>query len=85
MNNKLSRKQGLNEQLAVAHSVELIFVSKYSESNDEHKHQWLDQNGWEYRTAILMRRDGTLLSATLNIAKARDGRQILYDINKIKT
>ena len=83
---KLSRKKDLNSRLAVAHADELITVSKtIPNQSNEHNHQWLDENGWSHRIAIIMKRDGTLLSANLNVAHSKDGRDILYDINKITT
>lgn len=81
---KLARKKDNISKLAVAHSVEIIEVSEHSQSNTDHNHQWLDENGWEHRVAFLMDKKGNIYSATLNIAKTRDGRNILYDINKIK-
>lgn len=81
---KLARKRDLNSQLAVAHSKELVYVSNdtLTETNEK-KHQWLDENGWTYRQAFLMKKDGSILSANLNIAHTKDGRNLLYDINKI--
>ena len=80
---KLARKKDNISKLAVAHSVELIEVSEFNESNSDNNHQWLDENGWEYREAYLIDIKGNIFSATLNIAKTRDNRNILYDINKI--
>lgn len=80
---KLARKSDNISRLAVAHAVELIEVSEYENSTDLHSHQWLDENGWEYRYAEIMDNKGNIYSACLNIAKTKDGRNILYDINKI--
>lgn len=80
---KLARKSDNISRLAVAHAVELIEVSEYENSTDLHSHQWLDENGWEYRYAKIMDNKGNIYSACLNIAKTKDGRNILYDINKI--
>lgn len=52
-------------------------------TNSTHNHQWLDENGWEYRKVHLIDKSGNIYSATLNIGLAKDGRKILYDINKI--
>lgn len=60
------------------------WTANNSETNTDNNHQWLDQNGWEHRYVYLQTRNGKIYSATLNIANARDGRKILYDINKIK-
>ncbi len=83
---KLARKQGLHEQLAVAHAIELISVSeKENHFSYDNKHQWLDENGWEYRTVYIQdSKTHEIFSAELNIANTRDGRRILYDINNIK-
>lgn len=80
----MSRKRDVNSQLAVAHAVEVVSVSKTMPTErEEHNHQWLDEKGWTHRNTYLMKKDGTILSANLNIAHTRDGRSILYDINKI--
>ena len=47
-------------------------------------HQWLDENGWEFRTAYAKDKKGRVYEMLLNIGKSRDGRKILYDINNIK-
>lgn len=80
---KLSRKSDRNSKLVIVHSDEVINISEKQNENAEHSHQWLDENGWEYRNAIVMDKYGKLYSVTLNIAKSKDGRNILYDINKI--
>ena len=80
---KLSRKADNNSRLAVAHATEIIEVSNFDSNNNENSHQWLDENGWEYRNAYLINRKGNIYKATLNIGRSKDGRNILYDINKI--
>ena len=82
---KLAYKKDMRSQLAVAHADEIIQIAENSEFNNEHNHQWLDEKGWEFKTAILTDKNGNLFTATLNIANTRDGRKILYDINKIKS
>lgn len=85
---KLAKKQNIVDQYAVAHATELIEVSRPDEGNEhakEHSHQWLDENGWDYRKVYLLTTDGKILEAILNIGVARDGRKILYDVNKINT
>lgn len=81
---KLENKKDRNSQLAVANSAELIEVSFYSSENKEHSHQWLDENGWEFRKSYMMLPEGQIYEVTLNIGKTKDGRNILYDINKIR-
>ncbi len=70
---KLATKSDRNSQLAAAHADEIVYVSKtdaVAPEKAENSHQWLDYNGWEFRTA------------TLNIGRTKDGRNVLYDINK---
>ena len=80
---KLSRKSDRNSKLVIVHSDEVINTSEKQNENAEHSHQWLDENGWEFRNAFVMDKYGKIYSVTLNIAKSKDGRNILYDINKI--
>lgn len=81
---KLARYQGNNiRTLATVHLSEALETSKDAGYLNEHSHQWMDQNGWNYRKAYLQDRNGNIYEATLNIADGRD-RRILYDINNIK-
>lgn len=81
---KLARSTGDNiRSLAVVHLDEALTTSRYENSTDEHNHQWMDENGWEYRKTYLQDRSGNIYEATLNIADGRD-RKILYDINNIR-
>lgn len=81
---KLARSTGDNiRSLAVVHLDEALTTSRYENSTDEHSHQWMDENGWEYRKTYLQDRSGNIYEATLNIADGRD-RKILYDINNIR-
>lgn len=81
---KLERKTDNNSRLVIVHSEEIIKTADELKYNSEHNHQWLDENGWEYRTAYVQDIKGNIYSVTLNIAKAKDGRNILYDVNNIK-
>ncbi len=85
---KLARKQGLHEQLAVAHAIELISVSeRENRFSSDNTHQWLDDNGkndWEYWTTYIQDKNNTIWEATLNIANTSNGEKILYDIYPIK-
>ena len=81
---KLARYSGDNiRSLTTVHIPEAIEVSRYKSSSDDHSHQWLDSEGWEYRTVYLQDRDGKIYEAELNIAHGND-RLILYDITNIK-
>jgi hypothetical protein len=76
----------MHEQLAVAHAIELISVSeKENRYSPDNIHQWLDENGWEYRNIYIQdNKSKDIFSAELNIAHTKEGRKILYDINKVK-
>ena len=50
----------------------------YSSNNE---HGWLDENGWISRKTYVLASDGKIYEAFLRIAKARDGRKILYGVN----
>ena len=82
---KLARyRNGDNiRSMSIIHIDELAKTSEYSDSNQEHTHQWMDEKGWECRTAYAMDKNKKIYEMTLNIANGRD-RKILYDINKIK-
>lgn len=84
---KLIHKSDINSQLAVANSIEIIevsFVDTKSPNKKENSHQWLDANGWSFRKAYIENLSNRkIYSVTLNIAHTKDGRNILYDINKI--
>lgn len=71
-------------QLSIIHINELAETSNYSMESKENSHQWLDENGWEFRTAYAKDKSGRIYEMSLNIGKSRDGRKILYDINNIK-
>lgn len=73
------------KKLVILNATETAEISNFAKYKDEHSHQWLDENGWDERTSYVMTKDGTIYPVTLHIAKARDGRNILYDVNvKIK-
>lgn len=81
---KLARNGGDNiRSLATVHLSEALLASQNETSTDEHSHQWMDENGWRYRTVYLQDMSGNIYIATLNIADGKNGR-ILYDINNIR-
>ena len=81
---KLARNGSNNiRALAIVHLSEALETSSYQKTTEEHNHQWMDENGWELRTAYLQDSNGNIYQATLNIANGRD-RKILYDINNIR-
>lgn len=68
-------------KLAVIHIDEIVEVSE--EENPyytaEHNHQWLDARGWLHRSAyVINAQNGGIYRMALDIAKAEDGRTILY-------
>ncbi len=71
-------------KLAVIHIDEILEISEksnpyYTEATEEDNHQWLDEKGWLHRTAhVVNTRNGAIYQITVDIAKARDGRHILY-------
>lgn len=81
---KLKRKSDNNSKLVIVNLQEITRVSELKNKTDENSHQWLDENGWEYRSAYIVSSNGFIYNITLNIAKSRDGRNILYDVNNIK-
>ena len=57
---KLARSTGDNiRSLAVVHLDEALTTSRYENSTDEHNHQWMDENGWEYRKTYALPTTGT--------------------------
>ena len=81
----LARNQGNNiKNLAIAHLPELLVASTYDKATSENSHQWMDQNGWTLRKVHLCDIKGNIFEATLNIAEARDGRRIIYDISLVR-
>lgn len=56
-------------------------------SSAKYPHDWLDnygKNKWDYWTTYIQDKNNAVYKATLNIANAKDGRKILYDIDPIK-
>ena len=78
---ELTQAKNETKKLVIVNAVETAEISRFAGENNEHKHQWLDENGWEERTSHVMTKDGTIYPVTLHIARARDGRNILYDVN----
>ena len=81
---KLATKRKPVEMSVVLNSEEVLQTSRENGGSDDHSHQWLDQNGWKFRTAYVQTSDGKLYAVNLNIAQARDGRNIFYDVNDTK-
>ena len=81
---KLARYKGDNiRALVTVHIPEAIEVSRYKSAANESSHQWMDSQGWEFRTVYLQDKDGRIYEAVLNIAHGND-RLLLYDITNIK-
>lgn len=81
---KLARQAGDNTRnLAIVHMSELLKVSQNQSTSEEHSHQWLDENGWIYRVAVIQDKEDNVYAATLNIADGKRGK-ILYEINNVR-
>ena len=78
---KLEQVLGDVKKLTILNAEETAKISTVFERNQEHTHQWLDQYGWEKRKSFVMTSDGTIYPVTLHVAKARDGRNILYSVS----
>ncbi len=76
----LSAKNDI-KKLVILNAVETASISRVSGSNTKHSHQWLDENGWQERTSYVMTEKGIIYPVILKIARARDGRNILYDVH----
>ncbi len=79
--NELASGSDNISKLAVIHIDEIVDVSQqgnpYYTSNNEHG--WLDRKGWLHRTAnVINAQNGNIYNLTFDIAKADDGRHILY-------
>ena len=79
-----TRKYSDQLRRAVAQAEEIIEVSQYDKSALDNTHQWLDKNGWEYRTFKMVDRNDNLFECRMSIGKTEDGRNILYDIGEPK-
>lgn len=78
---ELTRAKNEIKKLVIVNAVDTTEISQVAKTSSEHSHQWLDENGWEERTSHVMTKDDTIYPVTLHIAKAKDGRNILYDVN----
>lgn len=81
---KLARTKGNINSLGIVHIDELLQTAADYGSADVNNHQWLDQNGWQYKKAYMQDRNGRIYETTLNIAKAADARNILYALSNTK-
>lgn len=80
-------EQARNElkKLVILNAEETLEISQLALHNPQNSHQWLDANGWDERRSYVLAEDGMIYPVDLHIAKAKDGRNILYDANvKIK-
>ena len=71
-------------KLSAIHIDEIVEVSEedapyYTQADG---HGWLDSNGWLHRTAnVINAKNGNIYQIKMDIAKAEDGRIILYALN----
>lgn len=78
---KLEQAKNELKKLVILNAVDTAEISKFAEHSTENSHQWLDTNGWDKRTSYVLSEDGVIYPVDLHIAKAKDGRNILYDVN----
>ena len=81
---KLARTKGNVNALSIVHIDELLQTAKSDGNNTNHTHQWMDEHGWTLKKAYVQTLDGKIYETTLNIAKSRDGRNILYALSNTK-
>ncbi len=79
---ELAHTKGETRRKVVINAKEVIEQSMYDPeySSNDNEHGWLDKNGWESRKTYVLQ-DGVIYEAYLRIAKAKDGRNILYAVN----
>ncbi len=78
---ELSYTQDNISKLAVVHIDEIASISEENTPyyTPESTHGWLDENGWLHRNAnVINSRNGNIYNLTFDIAKAADGRTILF-------
>ncbi len=78
---ELSYSKDNISKLAVVHIDEIVSISEENNPyyTNEHNHQWLDERGWLHRNAyVINNKNGNVFNLTLDIAKTRDGRFILF-------
>ncbi|MCR5144823.1 MAG: hypothetical protein K6B67_05885 [Lachnospiraceae bacterium] len=81
---KIANYRGFKPKARMIAQIEdIAYNSFYTEENNEHTHQWMDENRWEFRDAYILDTDGTLYVARLNIGKGNN-RNIIYEIWPIK-
>lgn len=81
VNDELASTSDNLSKLAVIHIDEIVTVSDENVPyfTEGGKHQWLDKNGWLHRNAnVINKKNGNIYNVTIDIAKAADGRTILY-------
>ncbi len=79
--NKFSTTSDNISKLSVIHIDEVVSVSEKNSPyhTSENSHEWFDKNGWLHRNAnVINAKNGAIYNLTLDIAKAADGRIILY-------
>lgn len=80
---ELKYTKGDTRKQVIINAVEVIGESVYDPqySSTDNEHGWLDKNGWQSRKTFVLAKDGNIYEAYLKIAKAKDGRNILYAVN----
>ena len=80
---ELAFSKGDTRKQVIVNAKEVTENSEYDPvfSSTNNSHGWLDANGWESRKTFVLAGDGYIYDAFLKIAKAKDGRNILYGVN----
>ena len=80
---ELAYTKGDTRKQVIVNAEEVIQESTHDPeySSTDNEHGWLDKNGWESRKTYVLTQDGMIYEAYLKIAKAQDGRNILYAVN----
>ena len=81
---KLARQKGIVNALMTVQIDEVFDVAKITNQNKENSHQWLDENGWIIKTIYVQTIKGGIYESTLNIARTRDGRDLMYAFSNTK-
>lgn len=84
VNGELYMSKDNVSKLSVVHIDEIIEVSKEKTPyfSDSQGHGWLDEKGWLHRKAYVANtKNGGIYEISIDIAKTRDGRTILYSLS----
>ena len=78
---ELEQARNETKKLVIVNADETARISQLAQHKTENSHQWLDANGWDLRISYVMSDKGIIYPVELHIAKTKDSRNILYDVN----